>query len=142
MRWAYSFFLSGLNFHWRTASSTSLSTIGCPKYPAVRMTAPSGPTRTSTPTSPRMSLCLAWPERSTHCVARAFIASEDIVNAVLGYFLETTPEYSKGRCSLSLVLKLVPDKIRNTHSERFNPTLLQTPRDEALFRGDWTVLIR
>jgi hypothetical protein len=41
-----------------------------------------------------------------------------------------------------LVLKLVPDKIRNTHSERFNPMFLQTPLDEALFRWDWTVLIR
>jgi hypothetical protein len=70
------------------------------------------------------------------------MASEDIANAVLGYFLETTPEYSQGRCGLSFVLKLVPDKIRNTHSKRFNPMFLLTPRDEALFRKGWTVPVR
>jgi hypothetical protein len=70
------------------------------------------------------------------------MASEDIAKAVLGYFLETTPEYSQGRCGLSFVLKLVPDKISNTQSKRFNPMFLLTPRHEALFRRNWTVLIR
>jgi hypothetical protein len=40
------------------------------------------------------------------------------------------------------VLKLVPDKISNTQSKRFNPMFLLTPRHEALFRRNWTVLIR
>ena len=64
------------------------------------------------------------------------MASEGIANAVLGYFLETAPEYSQGRCGLSLVLKLMPDKIRNTNSKRFNPMFLLTLSDGKLFPRD------
>jgi len=61
------------------------------------------------------------------------MASEGIAKAVLGYFLEIAPEYSQGRCGLSLVPKLMPDKIRNTNSKRFNPMFLLIPSDSKLF---------
>src|ERR1700688_2429105 len=54
----------------------------------------------------------AWQgQKGQLVVLHAFMASEDLANAVWGYFLETTPEYSQGRCGL----------------------FLETPRDEALF---------
>jgi hypothetical protein len=55
------------------------------------------------------------------------MASEDIANAVLGYFLETAPAYSQGRRGLSFVLKLTPDKMRITNGKRFSPMFLLTP---------------
>src|SRR6516162_7063358 len=55
---------------------------------------------------------------STFLVARCVIDSDDIAQAVLGYFLETFPAYSQGRCGRSLVARAVPAGVMRTVKEQ------------------------
>lgn len=48
------------------------------------------------------------------------MASDDIANAVLRYFLETGPAYWQGRRGLSFVPKLQVDNNKTSNSERLN----------------------
>jgi hypothetical protein len=73
------------------------------------------------------------PEKSTRFVTRCFMTSDDIANAVLEYLRETIPEYSQGKCGLSLVPKLTPDRTTRIASMYCGFIRLLTPRDDQLF---------